>query len=81
MLPKGNATGNRRAIGMHIKNGQENADAFTPRFQKFFFVDFLNIGNGAICGRDDGKLISGIGAIWIAKKSDGVENQRDKKKR
>jgi len=81
MLLKSNTAANGRAIGVHIKDGKEDADAFSSRFQKFLFVDFLNVGNGAICRCDDSALIGGIGAVWIAKKSDGVENQRDKKKR
>ena len=31
--------------------------------------------------RNDGALIGGIWPVWIAKKSDGVKNQRDKQKR
>jgi len=81
MLLKCNTAGNGRAIGVHIKDGKKNADAFTPRFQKFFFVDFLNIGDCAVCRRDHSALIAGIWPVWIAKKSDGVKNQRDKQKR
>src|SRR4030095_13843709 len=81
MLLKSNTASNGRAIGVHIKDGKENADAFAGRFQKFVLIQFLNVGNGSIGRCDDGKLISGVGAVWIAKKSDGVENQPDKKKR
>ena len=81
MLLKDNTAGNGCAVGVHIKDGKENADTFAARFQKFLFVDFLNVGNGAICRCDDGAFISRVGAVWIAKKSDGVENQRHKKKR
>jgi len=81
MLLKDNTTGNGRAIGVHIKDGKKDADAFTPRFQKLVFIQFLNVGNGAICGCDDSTFISWVGTVWIAKKSDAVENQRDKKKR
>ena len=60
MLLKSNTAVHRRAIGVHIEDGKENADAFTPRFQKFFFVDFLNIGDCAVCRRDHSALIAGI---------------------
>ena len=81
MLLKSNTTAHRCAIGVHVKDRKKNADALAARLQKFCFVDFLNIGDGAIRRGNDSALIGGIWSIWIAKKSDRVKNQRDKQKR
>src|SRR5438045_8951850 len=80
MLLKSNMAVHRRAIGVHIEDGKENADAFTSRFQIFFFVDFLNIGDCAVCRRDHSALIVGIWPVWIAITSEGVKTQREKQK-
>src|SRR5205823_5974316 len=80
MLLKSNTAANGRAIGVHIKDGKEDADAFSSRFQKFLFVQFLKVGNEAIRRREEGKLVSGIGAVKNAKKSDCVKKQPHKKK-
>ena len=40
-----------------------------------------NVGDGAVRRRNYSALIGRIGAVWIAKKSEGVKNQRDKNKR
>ena len=81
MLLKSNTAAHRCAIGMHVKDRKKNADALAARFQKFCFVDFLNIGDCAVCRRNHSALIGGIWPVWIAKKSDRVKNQRDKQKR
>ena len=81
MLLKRNTDVHRCAIGVHVKDRKKNADAFAARFQKFCLVDFLNIGDGAVRRRNHSALIGGIWPVWIAKKSDGVKNQRDKQKR
>jgi hypothetical protein len=71
---KGDAASNRRAIGVHVEDGKENTDAPGARFQKFFFIDFSNISNGPVRRCNYRALIGRIGAVWITKESDGIEN-------
>src|SRR2546428_13587618 len=80
MLLKSNTTAHRCAIGVHVKDRKKNADALAARLQKFCFVDFLNIGDGAISRGNDSALIGGILLIWIAKKNDFVKNYSVKQK-
>src|SRR5207302_4123294 len=80
MLLKSNTAVHGCAIGVHVENGKENSNAFAARFQKFLFVDFLNVDDRAVRRRNHGALIGGIWPVWITEKSDGVENQRNKKK-
>src|SRR5437870_1559516 len=81
MLPVNNAAIDRCAIGVHVKDRQEDSDPARSLLQNFVFIKLNNIRDRSV-GRGHDKIwVCRRGAIRIAKKSERAKNQQQKKQR
>ncbi len=65
----------RRAIGVHVEDGKENADAFLPGLHNFGFIDLDNVRHRSVRRGDDRVRVLRGNALRIAEEPKNVNGQ------
>jgi len=76
MLPVNHSSIHRRAIGVHVEDGKENADAAHFRFHYIRFIDFYDVGNGSVSRSENGVFVRRRNSVRITKKCERVKSKQ-----